>query len=79
MRSALDHVSDQEQGNQSDCEYAANQFHVESLAWGGKSYNCPPFSQICQHPHRHTNHHQVLREGDEPKRYLAVTANAGAF
>lgn len=32
MRSAIDQVSDQEYGNQGDCEYAAKYVHVESLA-----------------------------------------------
>lgn len=31
MRSALDQISDQEHGNQGDCEYAAKYFHIQSL------------------------------------------------
>ena len=72
MRSALDQVSDQEHGNKGNCEYTAKFFHIKSLAQGGWGYNCDRRSQFRQHPHRHTDHHQVFCEGDEPKRHLAI-------
>ena len=53
MRSALDQVSDQEHGNQGDCEYATKYFHAKSLAQGGMPYNCLRSSQFCQQPYRH--------------------------